>query len=237
MGFQGQDVLLILYAILLNTTVFRGITRPAHLQTHVLIIVGAICVPFISFDFEKLGDVPGEAWAFCGSFVVVQTLHTLFHYLYPKAIHANGPEILFQPIVCIWGAMLRVSIRPDVWYRGELGVLYFATSTIFISLAVLMVIYMAELTSSPDDEIDFYKDSIYTKSNSAFIGAIPASLFVTLFITFYREPLSPLLLLAATVSFIALRVVVPPKDVPNQSAAANVAAPASSSAVSANVAA
>ena len=69
--------------------------------------------------------------------------------------------------------MLRGSLDPSLWYRGSVGIFFFCFETIFLSLAVLMTIYMSELTSAPDDEIDFARGSVHSKSNSA-CGPMPS---------------------------------------------------------------
>jgi len=201
---------LIIHFLLVNATVYRGITRPLHNQTHVMIIISTFFLPFISWDFSQLGNVPDEAWVLCGFYTSMQIIHTLFHIFRPNEVHANGPEILFQPIICIWATSLRVSIDSNLWYRGWVGPLFFCAETIFVSLSVLMTIYMGELTSATDDEIDFFKYPIYSKSNAAFLTAAPSSLLVTLFVAF-REPLSPLFLLASALVFAFLRKFVPPR--------------------------
>ncbi|HMV67112.1 MAG TPA: hypothetical protein PKA64_09695 [Myxococcota bacterium] len=200
---RPQDLLLIAHAILFTTIVYRGVTGPRHTQTHVAIALSAPLTPLIAFDLGRLADVPWEAWAFCGAFVVAQIAHTAFHVLRPREIHANGPEILFQPIICLWATALRVQLDPSLWYRSEVGVFFFLVETLFLSLGVLMLIYMAESTSIPDDEIDLLRDPVTSRSNAAFLTAIGSTTMVTLYVT----TLHPAWLLAAVAAFAALRAV------------------------------
>jgi len=206
MGPTFQDLVLLVYFVLFATTIYRGVTRPAHVPTHVLIVVTALFTPFVSFEWSRLGDVPAEAWAFCVAFVGMQVVHTAFHVSRPNEIHARGPEILFQPIVCIWVAVLRYELDPTLWYRGHLGVFFFCLGTLYLSLAVLMLIYVGEMTSSPADDIDLLRQPWRTRDNAAFLIGAASALMVTLFVTFQQ----PLWLLAAVVAFYAVRAALPP---------------------------
>jgi hypothetical protein len=186
--------------------VLRGVTRPVHNETHVLIIVTALFLPFVSFDLARLGDVPFSAWLFCGAFLLMQVVHTAFHYARPQAVHAVGPEILFQPIICVWVVLLRDSLDPTLWYRGLVGTFFFCLETLFLSLTVLMLIYMAELTSSPGDDIDLARQPWRTADNAAFLTATPTALMVTLAVVF-RDPVW---LVAAIAVFAGVRALLPP---------------------------
>ncbi len=204
--FTAQDLVLVVYFVLFATTIYRGVTRPAHVPTHVLIVGTALFTPFVGFHWARLADVPAEAWAFCLAFVGMQMVHTAFHVLRPHENHARGPEILFQPIVCIWVAVLRYQLDPTLWYRGHLGVFFFCLGTLYLSLAVLMLVYMGEMTSSPGDDIDLLRRPWRTRDNAAFLVAAASALMVTLFVTFQQ----PLWLLAAAVAFLAVRTALPP---------------------------
>jgi len=202
-----QDLILATHFVLFSGTVLRGVTRPVHNQTHILIIVTALFLPFVSFDLARLGDVPFDAWLFCAAFLGMQIVHTAFHYLRPGAVHAVGPEILFQPIICVWVVLLRDGLDPTLWYRGHVGVFFFCLETLFLSLTVLMLIYMAELTSSPADDIDIARQSWRTADNAAFLTATPTALMVTLAVVFHN----PAWLVAAVAVFSVVRAVLPPE--------------------------
>jgi hypothetical protein len=201
-----QDLVLLVYFVLFAGTIYRGVTRPAHVPTHVGIVVTALFTPFVSFRWERLGDVPLEAWAFCAAFVGMQVVHTGFHLLRPHEVHARGPEILFQPIVCIWAAVLRAELDPTLWYRGHVGVFFFCLGTLYLSLAVLMLVYIGEMTSSPGDDIDLLRRPWRSRDNAAFLVAAASALMVTLFVTFQQ----PLWLAGAVVAFVAVRAALPP---------------------------
>jgi hypothetical protein len=203
-----QDLVLLVYFLLFSGTIYRGVTRPAHVPTHVLIVVTAMLTPLVSFEWARLSDVPAQAWAFCLAFVGMQIVHTTFHVSRPNEIHARGPEILFQPIVCIWVAVLRYELDPTLWYRGHLGVFFFCLGTLYLSLAVLMLIYIGEMTSSPSDDIDLLRQPWRSRDNAAFLIAAVTALMVTLFVTFQE----PLWLLAAVAGFFAVRAALPPLE-------------------------
>jgi len=204
--FTFQDLVLVVYFVLFAVTIYRGVTRPAHVPTHVLIVVTALFTPFVSFDWARLADVPAEAWAFCLAFVGMQVAHTAFHVLRPAEVHARGPEILFQPIVCIWVAVLRYQLDPALWYRGHLGVFFFCLGTLYLSLTVLMLIYIGEMTSSPGDDIDLLRRPWRTRDNAAFLISAATAFMVTLYVTFQQ----PLWLAAAVVAFFGVRAALPP---------------------------
>lgn len=201
-----QDLVLLVHLALFATTIYRGVTRPAHTPTHMLIVVMALFLPFVSFDWGRLGDVPLEAWAFCVAFTGMQVVHTVFHVLRPTEIHARGPEILFQPIICIWVAVLRYELDPTLWYRGHLGVFFFCLETLYLSLAVLMLVYIGEMTSVPGDDIDLARQSWRSRDNAAFLIAAATALMVTLFVTFQQ----PLWLVGAVLAFVVVRAALPP---------------------------
>lgn len=205
---RAQDLLLIAYTVIFLTVVYRGITGPRHTQTHMAIVLTALLTPFVAFDLDRLGEVPWEAWAFCAAFFGAQVIHTAFHVLRPQAVHARGPEILFQPIICLWATSLRIQLEPTLWYRGSVGVFFFLVETLFLSLGVLMLIYMAESTSIPDDEIDFLRDPPISRSNAAFLTAIGTTTMVTLYVT----TLQAAWLLAAVGVFAALRALLDRAD-------------------------
>lgn len=204
---QLQDLILVAYFLLFNATVIGGITGPRHTLTHLLIVVTALFTPFISFDLSRLGDVPLDAWIFCAAFLVMQAIHTAFHVLRPHAIHAHGPEILFQPMIVIWVVALRYTIDPALWYRGNLGLFFFCLETLFLSLGVLMLNFIAELTSLPGDDVDVLKQPLSSKANAGFLTGVATTLMLTLFVVFG----SPLWLLGATIAFTAVRMFLGPR--------------------------
>jgi hypothetical protein len=202
-----QDLIVAAYYVLASATIYRGVTRDFHNQTHLGILGLSLFTPFVAFDLGRLRDVPAEAWGVCAFFTGMQVAHTAFHRLRPTAPHAEGPEILFQPIVCIWAAVVRYDLDPTLWYRGDLGAFNFAFAVIFVSLAVLMTIYMGELTSAPGDQIDFARFTLNSRSNAAFLAAGGATLMTTLFVTFRN----PAFLVAAVVAFAVTRAAIPPR--------------------------
>ncbi len=204
-----QDIIAITYVVLLNAIILRGITGPRHMQTHLLLIVTALFVPFISFDIHRLAELPASAWGVCAAFLFAQILHTAFHAWKPDAPHREGPEILMQPLLIVWAVSVRFTVPADLWYRGELGVFLFTTAILFVSLAVVMVIYMGGLTERADDEIDFMAYTVRSPSNAGFLVASAVSTAVTLFVTFGH----PGFMVAAIVAFLALKVVLPPEAV------------------------
>jgi hypothetical protein len=204
---QLQDLVLLAHFIFFNVMILRAITGPRHVQTHILIVVTALFTPFIAFDWTQFGAVPAEAWIFCGAFVVIQAIHTAFHLLRPTAIHAHGPEILFQPLICLWVVELRYTLAPSLWYRGSLGLFVFCLETLFLSLGVLMFVYISRGTSIPDDMVDVKREPLTSEGNAAFFAASAAALMLTLFVVFR----SPLWLLASVVAFAVVRALLGPE--------------------------
>jgi hypothetical protein len=201
-----QDFVVVAYLTLLMVAIGRGVTGPRHIQTHVLLIMTGFFVPFISFDLATLHELPIEAWGVCGAFLFAQVLHAAFHLIKPEAPHRDGPEILMQPLLVVWVVAVRHTVPPDLWYRGDLGVFLFCTSILFVSLAVLMVIYMGGSTAQASDEIDFLAYTLRSPSNVGFVVASATATGVTLFVTFGNG----LFLVGAIVAFLGLKVLLPP---------------------------
>lgn len=199
-----QDLAIGIWSVLLTGTVVWGITGPRHFSTHVLLIFTALFTPFIAFDLSQ--TLPAEAWAIAAAFVGVQVTHTAVHKIWPQAPHSLGPEILFQPLICIWAASFAERVDPNIWYRGTLGRFFFSMELVFVSLAVLVYIYASEMTSRPDDEIDLKHYTLRSRSNASFLMASNVGLMVTLFVTFG----DPLWLAGAVAAFVGTRLLLPP---------------------------
>jgi hypothetical protein len=204
---QLQDLVAIVYVVLFHLTVLGGITGPRHVPTHLLIVLTGLFTPFVAFDWARLGDVPLEAWVFCGAFVLIQAIHTLVHMIWPPSIHARGPEILFQPLIVVWVVALRYTLDPTLWYRGELGVFLFCLETMFLSLGVLMLVYISQGTGMPGDDVDIVNDPLTSNGNSSFFTAVATTLMITLFVVFQ----DPLWLLGACAAFVAVKGLLGPK--------------------------
>lgn len=202
----AQDIAIALWALLLTGTVLWGITGPRHLSTHVLLIGTSLFTPFIAFDLSRRASLPMEAWLVAGAFVGVQLTHTLFHVLRPRAPHSAGPEILCQPIVCIWATSFAATLPAELWYRGTVGRFLFSMELVFVSLAVLVYIYASEMTARPDDEIDFRHYTLKSRSNASFLMASNVGLMVTV----YATTGAPIWLGGAALAFALTRLLVPP---------------------------
>lgn len=200
-----QDLAVVLWLLLLNGAILWGITGPRHQSTHLLLLGTSLFTPFVAYDLTQAEALPLEAWLIAVAFVGVQGAHTAFHAIKPGVPHSRGPEILFQPIVCIWAATFAQRLEPELWYRGELGRFFFCTELIFVSLAVLVYIYAAEMTAREDDEIDFRAYTLRSRSNALFLAASAVGLGVTLYATFDQ----PAWLLGAVAGFVAVRLIVP----------------------------
>ncbi len=201
----SQDLAIALWAVLLTGAVIWGVTGPRHFSTHVLLIGTSLFTPLIAFDLEQAARLPVEAWAIAAAFVGVQLLHTGFHKWRPAAPHSAGPEILFQPMICIWAATFAARLDPTLWYRGTTGRFLFSMELVFVSLAVLVYIYTSEMTSRPDDEIDFKRYTLRSRSNASFLAASNVGLMVTL----YATTSDPLWLAGAALAFVVTRLLVP----------------------------
>lgn len=199
---HAQDALLAIFFLLQGTTVLVGVLGPNHKPAHLLLIIAALLLPFASFDAARLGEVPAEAWLFCAFYVAVQVIHTGYHYLWKSANHASGPEILFQPVVCMWVVSLRGSLDPSLWYRGTLGVFTFVLGTVFLMLGVLMLTYISEGTSIPGDDIDLRRDPWHSRGNTGFLVAVASASMVTLWVV----DRSPLWLAGAAAAFTAVKL-------------------------------
>lgn len=200
-----QDLALGLWAVLLAGTVVWGVTGPRHLSTHVLLIGTSLFTPLIAFDLSRAASLPAEAWAIAAAFVGVQLTHTLFHRLRPQAPHSLGPEILLQPLICLWAVTFAQRLDPALWLHGAWGRFCFSMELVFVSFAVLVYIYVAEMTARPDDQIDFVRYTLRSRSNAAFLAASNVGLMVTLYATFD----DPRWLAGGVLAFVATRWLVP----------------------------
>lgn len=181
---SAQDMVVVLFYGLMNAVVYRGITGPRHVQTHVSLVVMALFTPVVAFRWSALGDVPAEAWALMGSFVAAQLANTAFHFAQPKGVHGRSPEVFVQTALALWCVSLRPRIDPSLWHRGSLGAFGFCFQFVFVTLSVMMTIYLAELTSHTGDEIDFVAYVPFSRSNAAFLAGAVGALAMTLFATF-----------------------------------------------------
>jgi|JI6StandDraft_1071083.scaffolds.fasta_scaffold17488_4 hypothetical protein len=200
-----QDVAIGVWLITLVGAVLWGITGPRHLSTHLLLIVTSLFTPLIAFDLRRASELPPEALAIVAAFVGVQLVHSAFHVVRSSAPHSAGPEILFQPIICIWATTFAQRLDPTLWYRGVMGRFFFSMELVFVSLAVLVYIYMSQMTSRPDDEIDFAKYTLRSLSNASFLAASNLALMVTL----YATTSQPLWLAGAAIAFVVTRLFLP----------------------------
>lgn len=203
-----QDLAALVWAVFLTGTVVWGTTGPRHLSTHVLLIGTALFTPLISFDLSRLRELPVEAWAIAAAMLGVQLTHTLFHVRYPSAPHSRGPEILCQSMICLWAVSFAQRLDPSLWYRGQLGRFLFSMELVFVSFAVMVYIYVSEMTARPDDAIDFKQNTFRSRSNAAFLAASNAGLMVTL----YATTSHPGWLGGALAAFVATRLLVPMAD-------------------------
>lgn len=182
---QWQDVAVALYLIILGSALQYGTSGPdgasRHTSTHVHILILSIFPPFMSFNWCYVKDVPEEGWILCFFMFFAQCLHTGVHVKWPDAPHNLGPEILSQPLLCMWVTQFVRKCPPHVWYRGDAGAFLFTVSTFFTCLAVVMVIYHHGTTIA-DDVINFQTFTLTSNGNYFFTLAGGTSLLLSFYV-------------------------------------------------------
>jgi hypothetical protein len=205
-----QDVLIAAFVIISMVTVYGVARGRNHVASHVWILVSALFPPFICFRWDKLDQVPAQAWAVCATLIVAQCLYTAFHILRPKLTHARSPETFFQIGVAMWAVSVRHMADPDIWYRGWVGMLFFCFANVYISTAVLMSIYLGGAAELPTDRMNVPAYGPFAPGNAGLLAGSATAMMFTLWATFDN----PLLLLGAGVAFATCRYVLPIREQP-----------------------
>lgn len=201
-----QDVAVGLFALIVVGTLGWGTSGPRHRGVHNVLVVVASMIPFVAFDLSRAAELPTEVWAFCAAYVVGHSANAAYHYLRPEGIHANSGEAIMQVTFAVWAAVVRMSVAPELWYRGSLGTALFCLATIWVTLVVLVSLYQSELTSHARDAFDFLQEPLNSKSNAAILTATPATMMLALYVAF----LNPWFIVAAFGSWVVLRVALTP---------------------------
>src|SRR5689334_2343904 len=136
-----QDLAIALDVGLVLAAFTLAVTGPHHLLAHVLFIVAGVVLPFACFDLARAGDVPLQAWLYCAFYAGGHAANTLFHVLRPQANHSLGPEVFVQTVGIAFGATVRATLDPTLWYRGTVGVLVFCLTSLYVLMIVVMVYY------------------------------------------------------------------------------------------------